>query len=85
MRKIQQSRKNADYQLDNHIALRIEASPRLQSIVAPFLDLLKYETLTQDFAWGAGDGAYRVEEVEFELRDTTEKVKLFTRVVPAAH
>lgn len=79
MRKIQQSRKNADYQLDQKISLRITAPESLKTAVEPLLTFLKEETLTSDFSWGAGDDSYRKEETELEVNDVLEKVEIFTK------
>jgi isoleucyl-tRNA synthetase len=81
MRKIQQARKAADYQLDNRISLRISGPDSLKSAVAPFLTFLQEETLTDNFEWATGDASYRPEEVELEIGDVMEKITLFTKVV----
>ncbi len=74
MRKIQQARKAADFILDDRIRLEIQASDALKVHCTPHLEMLKSETLTQEFAWSESPQGKHLEEVEIETADGIEKL-----------
>jgi isoleucyl-tRNA synthetase len=76
MRKIQQARKNADFQLDDRISLELHCDGDLKSAVETHLKLLQSETLTEKFAWNPAPSGQHTEEAEIETLNGTAKIKI---------
>ena len=76
MRKIQQARKNADFQLDDRISLELCCAGDLKSAVTAHLALLQSETLTEKFAWSESPSGQHTEEAEIETLNGVAKIQI---------
>jgi len=66
IRKVQATRKAADFQLDDRIALEIECDGVLLQAAQAHEEMIKTETLAKTLKLGAGPSGKHVEEVELE-------------------
>ncbi len=75
-RRIQVARKNADFQLDDRIEIRYEASDKLDSVLKQFSERIMAETLANSLEAGSvnGDDGYYTEDFSQDLpRDLSEE------------
>lgn len=76
MRKIQAARKNADFQLDDRISLELHCEGDVKAAVEKHLDLLKSETLTENFAFSASPKGKHTEDTEIETAGENAKIRI---------
>jgi isoleucyl-tRNA synthetase len=75
VRRVQQMRKDADFNISDHIALKYQASERLAKAIEQFADYIGGETLSDTMESGdAGDG-FRSETFDIDGETLTVSVK----------
>jgi isoleucyl-tRNA synthetase len=66
VRRVQDLRKQADFQVEDRIALEYAASPRLEAAIQAHRALLAEETLSDSVTLAAVPGGERVERLSFD-------------------
>jgi isoleucyl-tRNA synthetase len=66
IRKVQAARKNADFNLDDRIALEVHCDGELKAAAEAHRSMISEETLAKSFSISASPSGSHVEEVELE-------------------
>ncbi len=75
VRRVQQLRKDADFNVEDHITLKVQAGERLAQAIQQFGDYISGETLSDSLELGAPSDGFHSEQFEIDGEALTVGVK----------